>query len=47
MIVQLMKFASALSDNDVRKTLEEQVPPYIAPPNLIQKLYIHDRDTGK
>jgi len=38
-IVQVVKFASGLSDEKVRRTIDERAPSYRAMPGLLQKLF--------
>ena len=51
MIVQVVKFASGLSDEKVRRTIDERAPSYRAMPGLLQKLFassgIDTRCTGR
>jgi Putative mono-oxygenase ydhR len=45
-ILQVVKFRSGLSPDDVRRTIGERAPAYEALPGLLQKLYIRDPRTG-
>jgi heme-degrading monooxygenase HmoA len=47
MIVQTVLFKSGLSDEEVRRTIEDRAPQYRALPGLLQKLYIVDKETGE
>ena len=47
MIVQIVMFRSGLSDADVRRTMDDRAPRYDAIPGLLQKFYVHDKDTGE
>jgi hypothetical protein len=47
MIVQTVLFKSGLSDEEVRRTIEDRAPQYRALPGLLQKLYIEDKETGE
>jgi hypothetical protein len=47
MVVQLVLFESGLSDDDIRRTIEERAPQYRALPVLLQKLYLRDEETGE
>ena len=46
-VVQLVLFESGLSDDDIRRTIEERAPQYRALPGLLQKLYLRDEETGE
>jgi heme-degrading monooxygenase HmoA len=47
MIVQLVKYKSGLSDEEVRRVIAERAPQYEALPRLRQKLYIREPETGE
>ena len=47
MIVQVVKYKSGLSDDDVRRVIAERAPRYEALPQLRQKLYIREPETGE
>ncbi len=47
MIVQFVKFKSDLSDDEVRRTIEERLPQYRALPGLLQKYYVRESETGE
>ena len=47
MIVQFVKFKSDLSDDEVRRTIEERLPQYQALPGLLQKYYVRESETGE
>jgi heme-degrading monooxygenase HmoA len=47
MIIQVVKFKSALSDTEVERVMEERAPQYRALPGLIQKYYGHEKETGE
>jgi heme-degrading monooxygenase HmoA len=46
MIVQIVKYESGLSEDEVRRTIAERAPRYEALPGLRQKLYIREPATG-
>ena len=47
MIVQVVKFKTGLSDEEVAQTIAERAPQYEALPGLRQKLYIREQATGE
>jgi heme-degrading monooxygenase HmoA len=47
MIVQMVKFKSGLSDEEVRRVIAERAPQYEALAGLRQKLYISEPETGE
>lgn len=47
MVVEIVKFRSALSAEDVRRTMMKRMSDYRALPGLLQKLYIRDSETGE
>ena len=47
MIVQFVEFPSGLSDEEVRRTMEERAPQFRALPELLQKYSGHERGTGE
>ena len=47
MIVQFVKFPSTLSEEEVRRTMEERAPQFRALPGLLQKYYGRERGTGE
>jgi heme-degrading monooxygenase HmoA len=47
MIVQVVMFRSGLSDEEVRRTIEERAPQYRALPGLLQKFYVEDKANGE
>jgi heme-degrading monooxygenase HmoA len=47
MIVQIVRFRSSQSDEEVRRTYEARAPQYRALKDLIQKYYLHYPDTGE
>jgi heme-degrading monooxygenase HmoA len=46
MIVQVVKFKTGLSDEEVAQTIAERAPQYEALPGLRQKLYVREQATG-
>lgn len=46
MYIQFVKFASRLSEDQVRRLLEERAPRYREVPGLLQKYYIREPATG-
>lgn len=46
MIVQVVKFTSALPDTEARRVMEERAPQYRAQPGLLQKYYVREAATG-
>jgi hypothetical protein len=47
MVVEIVKFRSALSAEEVRRTMRTRMSDYRALRGLLQKLYIHDSATGE
>jgi hypothetical protein len=47
MIVQMVKYKSGLSDEEVRRVIAERAPQYEALAGLRQKLYISEPETGE
>ncbi len=47
MIIRLVKFKSALSDEEVLKLYDQRAPRYRKLPGLLQKYYIKDKQTGE
>jgi heme-degrading monooxygenase HmoA len=47
MIVQLVKYKTGLSDEEVVETIARRAPQYEALPGLRQKLYIREQGTGE
>jgi heme-degrading monooxygenase HmoA len=47
MIVLIVRFRSALEDEDVVRTISERLPDYETLPGLLQKYYVHDPATGE
>jgi heme-degrading monooxygenase HmoA len=47
MIVQMVKYKSGLSDEEVRRVIAERAPQYEALAGLRQKLYIREPETGE
>ena len=47
MIVSLVRFKSALSDDAVQATFEERADRYLGVPGLVEKIYLRFRDTGE
>ena len=46
MIVQVVKYKTGLSDDEVAQTIADRAPQYEALPGLRQKLYIREQATG-
>ncbi len=46
MIVQMFKFKSRLSDEEVRRTMHERAPRFRALSGLVQKYYGYEESTG-
>src|SRR5919197_293940 len=42
MIIQTVKFKSALSEEEVRRVMEERAPQFHALPGLLQKYYVRE-----
>jgi heme-degrading monooxygenase HmoA len=47
MIIQFVKFPSGLSEEEVRRTMEERAPEFRALPGLVQKYYGRERESGE
>ena len=47
MVVQIVRFKSGLSDEQVRQNYEERAPRYRAQEGLIQKYYLKFPETGE
>jgi heme-degrading monooxygenase HmoA len=47
MILQMVKFRSGLSDEAVRRVMEERAPQFRALPGLLQKWYVREPATGE
>jgi heme-degrading monooxygenase HmoA len=47
MVIQVVKFKTALSDAEVQRLFEERAPQYRALPGLIQKYYVRENQTGE
>jgi hypothetical protein len=47
MLVQIVRYRTALSDDEVRETLEARAPDYLAVPGLVQKYYVRFPTTGE
>lgn len=47
MIVSLVRFRSALSDEDVQTTFEGRADGFRSMPGLVEKLYLRFRETGE
>ena len=47
MIIQTVKFKSALSEAEVQRVMEERAPQFRALPGLLQKYYLRDNQTGE
>ncbi len=47
MIVSLVRFKSNLSDEDVQEVFEGRADRYREVPGLVEKIYLHFRDTGE
>jgi heme-degrading monooxygenase HmoA len=47
MIIQTVKFKSALSEADIQRVMEERAPQFRALPGLLQKYYLRDNQTGE
>ncbi len=46
-VVQIIKFKSGLSEDEVVRAAEEREPIFGALPGLIQKFYCKDKETGE
>lgn len=47
MIVQIVRYRSGLTDEDVRATVEARAPQYLAVPGLVQKYYLRFPESGE
>ncbi len=47
MIIQTVKFNSALSEAEIQGVMEERAPQFRALPGLLQKYYLRDIQTGE
>ncbi len=47
MVIEFVKFKSGLSDEQVRRVMEERAPQYRAIAGLVQKYYVRDPQTGE
>jgi heme-degrading monooxygenase HmoA len=47
MIIQTVKFKSALSEAEIQQVMEERAPQFRALPGLLQKYYLRDKQTGE
>jgi heme-degrading monooxygenase HmoA len=47
MIIQTVKFKSALSEEEVRRVMEERIPQFHALRGLLQKYYVREPATGE
>ncbi len=47
MIIQIVKFRSALSEAEIRQVMEERAPQFRALAGLLQKYYMRDNQTGE
>jgi heme-degrading monooxygenase HmoA len=47
MIIQTVKFKSALSETEIQRVMEERAPQFRALPGLLQKYYLRDQQTGE
>ena len=47
MIVQIVRYRSGLTDEDVLATVEARAAEYLAVPGLVQKYYLRFPDTGE
>ena len=47
MVLQIVRFKSALPDEQVRKVYEERAPRYRALKGLVQKYYLRYQNTGE
>ncbi len=47
MIIQTVKFKSALSEAEVQRVMEERAPQFRALPGLLQKYYLRENQTGE
>lgn len=47
MIILLARFRSTLTEDKVREVAHDRAPAFRAIPGLVQKYYLHDRETGE
>ncbi len=47
MIIQTVKFKSALSEAEIQQVMEERAPQFRTLPGLLQKYYLRDVQTGE
>ncbi len=47
MIIQIVKFKSALSEAEIRQVMEDRAPQFRALPGLLQKYYMRETQTGE
>ncbi len=47
MIIQIVKFKSALSEAEIRQVMEDRAPQFRALPRLLQKYYMREMQTGE
>ena len=47
MIVSLVRFRSALSDDEFQATFEDRADGYLSVPGLVEKIYLRYRETGE
>jgi hypothetical protein len=47
MLVQIVRYRSGLTDEDVRATVEARAPDYLAVPGLVQKYYLRFAESGE
>ena len=47
MIIQTVKFKSALPETEILRVMEERAPQFRALPGLLQKYYLREQQTGE
>ena len=47
MIIQIVKFKSALLEAEIRQVMEDRAPQFRALPGLLQKYYMRETQTGE
>ena len=47
MIIQIVRFKTDLSEDEIRRIAENRAPQYRALPGLRQKYYAYERQTGE
>src|SRR5215467_3359963 len=47
MLIQTVKFKSALSETEIQRVMEERAPQFRALPGLLQKYYLREQQTGE